>query len=94
MLDRPRWQGTLASRLFSFIKEQVYKDNISNVTHLKQKITEEFEKSKDDIRFISVQTSLIRRANLCVRDNVEDIFNNTCNSVLYRIIPIESSNEE
>ena len=53
--------------LWGHIKEQVYKDNVSNITHLKQKITEEFEKLKNDISLYSVQMSLIRRANLCMQ---------------------------
>ena len=46
------------------IKEQVYKDNISNITHLKRKIMEEFEKLRNDISLHSVRVSLIRPANL------------------------------
>ena len=47
---------------------------------------EEFEKLKNDISLHSVWISSIRRANLCMQDN---IFNNTCNSVLYCSIAIE-----
>ena len=50
----------------AYIEGQVYKDNISNITHLKRKIVEEFEKLRNDISLHSVQM-LIRRANLCMQ---------------------------
>ena len=72
VLDRDgkvRWSLDLTPLdffLWGHIEEQVYKDNISNITHLKQKIVEEFEKL-NDISLHSVQISLIHRANLCTQ---------------------------
>ena len=41
--------------LWGHMKEQAYKDNISNITRSKQKIMEELDKLKNDISLQSVQ---------------------------------------
>lgn len=68
---------TLAAKdfyLWGYIQEEVYKDVVENLFQTEQKIVQEFEKLKSGNALEFVYASLIRRAELCMRQG-GNIFN-------------------